>query len=178
MVLVAFELNRFRVPQFQTKLSDRWPDAAKSNSLAWCRNSLFSSRGNPCGNHSYRLSMKWKNMSIPAHSILFTITYLFYVYLTVLAWSLDAFTNSKCCTDIAVFLSWSHLISGSCKHLLVQDMSSSCTGLTLNVCLSYGGRSDVVRACRGIAEKVQSGELPNGNVFFRACVLCGGFNMF
>lgn len=41
----------------------------------------------------------------------------------------------------------------------LEDMSSSCTGLTLNVCLSYGGRSDVVRACRGIAEKVQSGEL-------------------
>lgn len=41
----------------------------------------------------------------------------------------------------------------------LEDMSSSCTGLTLNVCLSYGGRSDVVRACRGIAEQVQSGEL-------------------
>ncbi|CAL1143828.1 unnamed protein product [Cladocopium goreaui] len=41
----------------------------------------------------------------------------------------------------------------------LEEMSSSCTGLTLNVCLSYGGRSDVVRACRGIAEKVQSGEL-------------------
>jgi len=41
----------------------------------------------------------------------------------------------------------------------LEDLSSSCTGLTLNVCLSYGGRSDVVHACRSIAAKVETGEL-------------------
>ncbi|CAK9040342.1 unnamed protein product [Durusdinium trenchii] len=41
----------------------------------------------------------------------------------------------------------------------LEELSSSCTGLTLNVCLSYGGRSDVVVACRRLAEQVQRSEL-------------------
>lgn len=33
------------------------------------------------------------------------------------------------------------------------------TGLVLNVALSYGGRSDMVEACRALARRVQAGEL-------------------
>ncbi|CAE7676187.1 uppS [Symbiodinium pilosum] len=41
----------------------------------------------------------------------------------------------------------------------LETASASCTGLLLNVCLSYGGRSDVARACRNLALQVQRGEL-------------------
>ena len=41
----------------------------------------------------------------------------------------------------------------------LEERSSSCTGMLLNVCLSYGGRSDVACACRKIATQVQRGEL-------------------
>ena len=41
----------------------------------------------------------------------------------------------------------------------LEKRSSSCTGLLLNVCLSYGGRCDVSQACRALAEQVKKGEL-------------------
>jgi len=44
----------------------------------------------------------------------------------------------------------------------LEELSSSCTGLLLNVCLSYGGRGDVAHACRELAVQVSRGELdPN-----------------
>eukprot|EP00438_Fugacium_kawagutii_P036026 Skav225106 [mRNA] locus=scaffold3924:127596:130278:- [translate_table: standard] len=52
-----------------------------------------------------------------------------------------------------------HQVAGCPSLDPPQEMSASCTGLTLNVCLSYGGRSDVVHACRGLATQVQRGEL-------------------
>ncbi|CAE7583452.1 uppS [Symbiodinium natans] len=41
----------------------------------------------------------------------------------------------------------------------LEELSSSCTGLQLNVCLSYGGRGDVAHACRELASQAVHGEL-------------------
>eukprot|EP00929_Paragymnodinium_shiwhaense_P012056 TRINITY_DN11868_c0_g1_i1.p1 TRINITY_DN11868_c0_g1~~TRINITY_DN11868_c0_g1_i1.p1 ORF type:complete len:367 (-),score=81.79 TRINITY_DN11868_c0_g1_i1:159-1259(-) len=41
----------------------------------------------------------------------------------------------------------------------LEEQTSHCTGLCLNVCLSYGGRSDVAKACQDIAKKVAAGSL-------------------
>ena len=38
------------------------------------------------------------------------------------------------------------------------------TGLTLNICLNYGGRAELVRAAKSIAEDVQAGKLTLDNV--------------
>lgn len=40
-----------------------------------------------------------------------------------------------------------------------KALSSKCTGLTVNVCLNYGGRQEIVRAARMAAEKLQAGEI-------------------
>ncbi len=40
-----------------------------------------------------------------------------------------------------------------------ESYLSKNTGLVLNIALSYGGRSEIVDACRAVARKVQSGEL-------------------
>ncbi len=40
-----------------------------------------------------------------------------------------------------------------------QEFLGECTGLVLNIALSYGGRSEIVDACRSVARRVQSGEL-------------------
>ena len=41
----------------------------------------------------------------------------------------------------------------------VEQVSRERTGMTLNVCLNYGGRGELVYAMRQIAQKVQAGEL-------------------
>lgn len=41
----------------------------------------------------------------------------------------------------------------------LENLSASCTGMQLNVCLSYGGRGDVVNACQQLAGKVARGDL-------------------
>ena len=40
-----------------------------------------------------------------------------------------------------------------------QDYLQECNGLVLNIALSYGGRSEIVDACRTVARRVQGGEL-------------------
>ena len=40
-----------------------------------------------------------------------------------------------------------------------KELSAKCTGLTVNVCLNYGGRQEIARAARLAAEKVQAGEI-------------------
>ena len=40
----------------------------------------------------------------------------------------------------------------------LEELSASCSGLTLNVCLSYGGRNDVAEACKCLARQAQRGE--------------------
>ena len=41
----------------------------------------------------------------------------------------------------------------------VEDVSSSKTGMVLNLAMNYGGRDDIVYSVRQLAEKVKSGEL-------------------
>lgn len=41
----------------------------------------------------------------------------------------------------------------------LEERSSSCTGLQLNVCLSYGGRGDVSSACKQLAKEAVAGHL-------------------
>jgi len=46
---------------------------------------------------------------------------------------------------------------------LAQRMSRHCTGLTLNMCVNYGGRQEIVDAARSLAEEVAAGRLrPSG----------------
>ncbi len=40
-----------------------------------------------------------------------------------------------------------------------KTLAAGCTGLTVNVCLNYGGRQEIVRAARAAAQKCLSGEL-------------------
>jgi undecaprenyl diphosphate synthase len=40
-----------------------------------------------------------------------------------------------------------------------QEMLSGNTGLVLNIALSYGGRTEIVEACRAVARRVHAGEL-------------------
>lgn len=41
----------------------------------------------------------------------------------------------------------------------VVEKTKNCTGLTLNVAFNYGGRPEIVRAVKNIAEQVKNGEL-------------------
>jgi len=41
----------------------------------------------------------------------------------------------------------------------LEEKTAACTGLRLNVCVSYGGRSDMTRACRQLARQVAAGEV-------------------
>jgi undecaprenyl diphosphate synthase len=45
-----------------------------------------------------------------------------------------------------------------------EAMLSGNTGLVLNVALSYGGRSDLVEACRALARRVETGELAPSDI--------------
>ncbi|CAE8722095.1 unnamed protein product, partial [Polarella glacialis] len=46
----------------------------------------------------------------------------------------------------------------------LEEQCASCTGMRLNICLSYGGRGDVGRACRQVAQEVARGELDPNSV--------------
>ena len=43
--------------------------------------------------------------------------------------------------------------------LYSEEKTKNNTGVTFNMCLNYGGRDEIVRATRSIAEKVKNGEL-------------------
>lgn len=55
-----------------------------------------------------------------------------------------------------------------------EEMLSENTGLVLNIALSYGGRTEIVEACRAVARKVQAGELSPQDVSQE--ILSGSFN--
>ena len=41
----------------------------------------------------------------------------------------------------------------------LEGATAHCTGFVVNICLSYGGRGELVRACRGVAVDVQQGRV-------------------
>ena len=41
----------------------------------------------------------------------------------------------------------------------LQTVTEKCSGFQLNVCLSYGGRDEIVQACRRVAEDSVSGRI-------------------
>ena len=41
----------------------------------------------------------------------------------------------------------------------LQTVTEKCSGFQLNVCLSYGGRDEIVQACRRVAEDAVSGRI-------------------
>ena len=48
--------------------------------------------------------------------------------------------------------------------LAAENRTGNNTGLTLNICLNYGGRAEIVRAAKSIVEDVQAGRLSLENV--------------
>jgi undecaprenyl diphosphate synthase len=52
-------------------------------------------------------------------------------------------------------------LPGHIQRLIAElsDVTADNTGMTLTLCLSYGGREEIVAACRQIAERVRAGEL-------------------
>ena len=59
-----------------------------------------------------------------------------------------------------------------------EAMLAGNTGLVLNIALSYGGRSDIVEACRSVARRVQSGELAPQDInseIVEASLACADF---
>mmetsp|Transcript_32467 Transcript_32467/g.54742 ORF Transcript_32467/g.54742 Transcript_32467/m.54742 type:complete len:365 (+) Transcript_32467:76-1170(+) len=46
----------------------------------------------------------------------------------------------------------------------LQRATATCTAFTLNICLSYGARSDIVTACRAISTQVAAGHLSADDV--------------
>ena len=43
----------------------------------------------------------------------------------------------------------------------LQTVTEKCSGFQLNVCLSYGGRDEIVQACRRVADDSVSGRIEN-----------------
>ena len=41
----------------------------------------------------------------------------------------------------------------------LQRATSHCTGFTVNICLSYGGRHEIVQACQEICQEVKEGKI-------------------
>ncbi len=41
----------------------------------------------------------------------------------------------------------------------LETETSCCTGFQMNICLSYGSRSEIVNACKSVATKVASGDI-------------------
>jgi undecaprenyl diphosphate synthase len=46
----------------------------------------------------------------------------------------------------------------------LQDDTAHCTGLQLNICVSYGSRSEIVHACRQVVRDVQDGHLSSSQI--------------
>ena len=46
----------------------------------------------------------------------------------------------------------------------VEESSKDCTGMTLNIAMNYGGRDEIVKACKSIALKVKNSELSLDNI--------------
>lgn len=59
----------------------------------------------------------------------------------------------------------------------LQEKTKACATFTLNICLSYGGRRDILFACRNIAEQLLQNRLTvteiDEDVFNRALVTQG-----
>lgn len=45
------------------------------------------------------------------------------------------------------------------KIIAIQEKTKNNTGITLNLCINYGGRDEIVNATKVLAEKVKNGEL-------------------
>jgi undecaprenyl diphosphate synthase len=46
----------------------------------------------------------------------------------------------------------------------LQDDTAHCTGLQLNICVSYGSRSEIVHACRQVVQDVHDGRLSTSQI--------------
>jgi undecaprenyl diphosphate synthase len=46
----------------------------------------------------------------------------------------------------------------------LEESSKHCTGLLVNICLSYGARSEIVHACKSIAKSVEEGKLDSSSI--------------
>ncbi len=59
----------------------------------------------------------------------------------------------------------------------LQSSTAACSGFTVNICLSYGSRGDILQSCQQIARKVKEGGLAieevNEEVFGNHLVTAG-----
>ncbi len=59
----------------------------------------------------------------------------------------------------------------------LQSSTHSCTGFTVNICLSYGSRGDIVKACQDISQRVAAKEVSVEDIteeMFGKSLLTGG----
>ncbi len=89
------------------------------------------------------------------HNEILTLMNLFKQYLA------DALQNFLSENVRVRFLGDTSIFDPQLRNLIreIEDVSKDHTGMTLNVALNYGGRAEIVRAARLLAEEVQSGRL-------------------
>ena len=86
------------------------------------------------------------------------VNYLMKLFEQYLKEALEDFKEEN---NRVIFLGDKSGFSENLQNLIkeVEESSKDCTGMTLNIAMNYGGRDEIVKACKSIALKVKNSEL-------------------